>query len=477
MEFRASEFEGYVSRLMEEERAPGLAVAVVAGGQVVYAKGFGHRDEAGRLPVTPDTIFGVASLTKSVTALAVMRLCEEHKLSLDDPVKRYLPGFDVPGGGDDITIHHFLSHTSGLPPLPALGHSIRAHTVPDRKEDREERAGRAQSPGEADPAPMPPIATYDELLGYLKTGDFSMLGRPGEFCSYSNDAYALLGAIIEKASGEIYEDYVTDHILRPLGMRRSTFSLEWALSRADVTTLFYKEETDSGEEVRSSNNWQVAPPYLACGWLKSTALDMAKYIAMYVSGGTSGGSRVLSDDSIAKMCGRHYVYSRDRWYGYGWSTRPDYHGFTLVEHSGGLKGVNSNMGFVPERGIGAVVLCNLSGGPAGRVWLAAVNLLLGLPVDAPRSVYRKAPWPAELLPRLTGRFKSGEGGEAVLLERGGALVAAMGKKEYEVFMDREDLGVYTAGGVDQEVKFYFGPDGRAWAIGHGGRVVRKTGEV
>ena len=475
MEFRSGEFEEYAAHLMEEEKVPGLAVAVVAGGEVVYAKGFGHRDQAGRLPVTPDTIFGVASLTKSVTALAVMRLAEERKLSLDDPVKRYLPGFDVPGGGDEITIHHFLSHTSGLPPLPALGYSIRAHTVPDHRE--EETQGEDGGQTQAASAPTPPIGTYDELLGYLGSGDFSMLGRPGEFCSYSNDAYALLGAVIERASGETYEDYVTEHILKPLGMRRSTFSLEWALSRADVTTLFYKEETDSGEEVRASNNWQVAPPYLACGWLKSTALDMAKYIAMYVSGGSLGRCRVVSADSIAKMCGRHHAYTRDRWYGYGWSARPDYHGFTLVEHSGGLKGVNSNMGFVPDRGVGAVVLCNLSGGPAGRIWLAAVNLLLGIPIDTPRSVYRKAPWPADLLPRLTGRFKSGEGGEVVLSAREGALVAAMGKKEYEVFMDREDLGVYAAGGVDQEVKFYFGPDGRVWAIGHGGRVVRKTGEV
>ncbi len=486
-QFPAEEFERYVAKVMADEKAPGLSVAVVSGGETAYAKGFGYRDEARGLPVTPNTIFGMASITKSFTALSVMQLVEAGKLSLEDPVQRHLPGFDVPGGGGaSITVHHFLSHTSGLPPLPALGYSIRANTKPDPEvatRTAVKAAGKPAAKSTAKAVKKPekrqdaqsqvPVNTYDELMGYLKKGPFHMLGKPGEYCSYSNDAYGLLGAIIEIASGEPYEDYVKEHVLRPLEMGRSTFSLDWALARSNLTTLYYKDED---QQIKGSSNWQVAPPYLACGWLKSTALDMANYVRMYAGGGTFKGRRLASAESVAKMAGRHHVYSRDRWYGYGLSVRPEYHGVTLVEHSGGLKGVNTNMGFVPEAGVGAVALCNLSGGPAGRVWLAAINLMLGLPVDTPRSEYRKDPWPAADLPRLTGRFLSGEGSETVLSAEDGKLIATTGKEKREVLKDSDGLGVLTVNGVDTEMRFYLGEDRKVWAVGFGGRVIRKTAE-
>lgn len=461
--FPAGRFEGFVAAMMSEQQVPGLAVTVVADGEIVYARGFGSRDLAKSLPVTPNTIFGVASVTKSFTALATMQIAEAGRLSVDDPVRKYLPGFGVPGGaGEDIAIHHFLSHTSGLPPLPALGYSIRGNTEPD-----------PEPPREGPQEPAPPINTYDQLAGYLKDGDFTMLGKPAEYCSYSNDAYALMGAVIEKACGQPYDEYVAEHILRPLEMDRSAFSLEWALSQDDVTSLYYRGPED---QVKHSPNWQVAPPYMACGWLKSTAFDLANYVSMYASGGVFKGRRLVSPESLARMTGRHHSYTRDRWYGYGLSICPDYGGGTLVEHSGGLKGVSSNMGFVPEKGIGAAVLSNLSGAPAGKIWLAAVNLLLGLPIEHPRSVYAQGDWPAADLPRYAGRFKSAEGGEVVFSAEGGGLIAAVAKKRYEVRRDGEDLGVAVMSGQPSEVRFYFDEKGNARAIGYGGRVIRRSGD-
>lgn len=465
-EFPAKEFEEFVGELMKKEKAPGLAVAVVSGGETVYSKGFGYRDEASRLPVTPNTMFGLASITKSFTALAIMQLVETGRLSLDDPVAKYLPGFGVPGGGEAISVHHFLTHTGGLPPLPLLGYSIRGNTKPDPDVDEEPAQATSK-----EIQPFRPINTYDQLMSYLRNGDFPLLGKPGEYCSYSNDAYALLGAIIESAGDETYEDYVVEHILRPLGMGRTTFNLDWMLGRADVTTLYYKNKDD---EVKASANWQVAPPYLACGWLRSCAADMARYVAMYAGGGAFRGRKLVSSESVSKMAGLHHPYTRDRWYGYGLSSRPGYHGVTLVEHGGSLKGVNTNMGFVPEKGIGAVVLCNLSGGPASRAWLGAANLLLGLPVDTPRSEYRKDAWPQAELSCLAGLYKSGEGSEWVLTVAEGRLIATSAKKEYEVFKDSDDLGVLDVNGVDSEMRFYRLDGGEAWAIGFGGRIIRRA---
>jgi len=462
--FPSTRFEGFVAAMMSEHQVPGIAVAVVAGGEVIYAKGFGSRDLAKGLPVTPDTIFGVASITKSFTALAAVQLAEAGKLSLDDPVRKYLPGFDVPGGGGEgITIHHFLTHTSGLPPLPALGYSISGNTPPDPD---------APAP-KPDEKPSPPVNTCDQLVDFLKNGDFALLGKPGEYCSYSNDAYALMGPIIEKACGQPYEEYVVENILMPLEMDRSTFSLEWALAQDDITTLYYQDPYD---QVRCSNSWQVAPPYVACGWLKSTALNLASYVSMYSAGGLFKGRRLVLPEGVAKMMGRHHSYTRDRFYGYGLSSLPGYRGGTIVEHSGGLRGVTSNMGFVPEKGIGAVVLCNLTGAPIGKVWLAAVNLMLGLPIETPRSVYAQGDWPAADLQRYVGRFVSGEGGEAVFDVEDGKLFATIAKKKYQVRRDREGFGVAFINGQPSEIRFFFDQDGKARAIGYGGRVIRKTAD-
>ena len=115
------EVQAFTRGMMAEHGVPGLAVAVARDGAEVYAEGFGTREIGTDAPVTPDTIFGVASVTKSFTALAIMQLHEAGKLSVDDPVTRYLPAFRTPDAEATraITLHHFLTHTSGLPPLPS----------------------------------------------------------------------------------------------------------------------------------------------------------------------------------------------------------------------------------------------------------------------------------------------------------------------------------------------------------------------
>lgn len=478
--FPAKEFEDFARSVMDEHKIPGVAVSVIDRGEVIYKNGFGYRDKEQGLPVTPDTIFGVASVTKSFSCLAIMQLAESGKLSVHDPVQKYVPGFDLPGGGGEaVTIHHLMTHTTGLPPLPTLGWSIRGNTKPD--EDVPAPKARSKSKAGADkgrsapgkePA-MQPINTYDELTGYIRNGDFQLLGKPGEYCSYSNDSYALLGPIIEAVSGEEYEDYMRNHILHPLMMGRSNFDISWVLRRGNVTTLYYKDEE---QNIKYSPNWQVAPPFVPCGWLKSTVTDLANYLCMHAGGGVFGGRRLLSADGIATMRGKHCVYTRDRFYGYGFSNL-SYHGVTLVEHSGGLKGVASNIGYVPEEKIGVAVLTNLSGAPSGKLWLGAINLLLGLPVDSVRSEYKKEPWPeAELQPR-TGKFKSGEGAEITIAVEDGKLIASAAKEKYEILRDSAEFGVVTMNGIDSEVKFYLGNDGKAWAIGPGGRIIRKTSDA
>ena len=284
--------------------------------------------------------------------------------------------------------------------MPALNYSIRGNTPKDPEESVEaqrpgldaspETHGEKQSeqPGEAHESKVsgkgepreksfPRIDDFDQLIGYIRTGDYKVLGEPGQYVSYSNDCYGLLGAIIEKVSGRRFEDYMEENVLAPLEMGRSMYDLSDLQGFDNVTSLYIKD----GEEVKHKRHWQVAPPFTACGWLKSTVLDLANYLRMYLGKGSWNGKQILSPDGIERMIHPHAPYSRDRKYCYGFTRLDDYHGVTLIEHSGSLRGVASNIGFIPEKGLGVAVLSNLTGTPSSRAWLAAVNLLLGLPVE------------------------------------------------------------------------------------------------
>ena len=181
-----------------------------------YFKGFGTRDLENNRPVTDQTVFGLASVTKSFTALAIMQLAERGLLSPQDPVTKYLPEFGISQfDANAVTIEHLITHTAGIPPLPTLGYSIRGNTERDLapKSDEQEK-------------PFPRIDTIEQLLDYIAKGEYKMLGAAGSYLSYSNDTYGLLGEIIKSVSGQPYEEYVRQHILQPLGMSRSTFELD-----------------------------------------------------------------------------------------------------------------------------------------------------------------------------------------------------------------------------------------------------------
>src|SRR5512137_2469789 len=185
--------DAYIEEQMRRLHIPGLSLAIVEGDRIVHVRGFGRARPGGEVP-TPQTPFFIGSLTKSITATAVMQLVEAGKVELDAPVQRYLPWFRVadPQASAQMTVRHLLYQTSGLPLLPsevALGDF-------DDNPDATERQVRA--------------------LSTLK------LTRPvGSKWEYSNFNYNVLGLIVEAASGESYAVYIQNHIFDPLEMRHS----------------------------------------------------------------------------------------------------------------------------------------------------------------------------------------------------------------------------------------------------------------
>ena len=467
---RVREFENYVTSFMAEHDAPGISIAIAQGDQVVYSNAFGYRQLAEQIPVTPGTIFGIASITKAFTAVAIAQLVEQGVLSFDDPVSKYLPDFKPHNGA--VTIRHFLTHTSGLPPLPSLTISMRDNTPAEPPQEKKETSAdqEKEKDKEKTEQPVGTVNNYHELVDYIAKHPYQPLGQPGEYFSYSNDCYGLLGAIIMQVTGLTYTEYMRRHVFLPLGMTRTCLGVEEMREYPDVTDLYYRNE----EQVfLHSTRWQVSPPFLAGGAIKSTALDLIRFWQMYALGGKLGDVQLLGEDYVRENITPRYRYSLYDSYAHGLRVRTDYHGVTLAEHGGSKRGVSSNAGFVPERGISAVVLCNLTGVPISKVWLAAINLGLGLPVTTPRVRYETTEWPASEAQAFLGTYKSGEGATFDLIITD-ELTIKFKHEQCVVKKVNATTGLYVLRGQESELKFYTNAQGQVWGVGLGVRIIPKV---
>lgn len=447
-------FYTYARAFFETEGVPGGAVVIVKDGAVKMAEGFGSRNLKTGSHSTPDTIFGTASLTKSFTALALLMLEDAGQLGLEQPLRKYLPMFRYPGlgydDGGDVRLSHVASHTSGIPPLPGLSYALR----PSQVGDPGERYLRRYSED------VPTLESYSELLVFLADQTTPPVAAPGRVVSYQNDAYALLGAVIEEVSGTPYDAFVEEHILAPLGMSRSTFSYEHAEALGNVTTLYAE---DPRGQVFASPQWERAPAHLATGFLKASARDLGRYLSFLLE--PTAFDLKISPERLRQLWTPRAWCAPETAYGFGLMIQPDYHGVTLVRHGGGLKGVSSHLGFIPERNFGVAVVSNLEDKPVSRLWLAAVNAVLGLELDTPFYSPPAREAPLALKQKLVGRYRSLEpwGKLDVQLEEG-----ALFTRSGEHLKEKEKLWLAPNG------EFFIGAgpsyDGGRWLLGEYGEV-------
>jgi CubicO group peptidase (beta-lactamase class C family) len=452
---------------MRKHQVPGLAVAVAIDGAEVYAEGFGEREIGMGAPVTPDTVFGVASVTKSFTALAIMQLVEAGRLAVEDPVTRYLPEFRTPDpeATRAITIHHFLTHTAGFPPLPSRFFAFA------RSMEGDSAAG-SKPAWAADHAPTD---TYDDLMDYLAEGGYNMLGPPGAQFSYCNEGFALLGAIIERVSGEGYEPYVHRHILEPAGMTRSGYAVAQLRTFPEVVTFHAARENDGQREIYAAPNWLYSPVWSSAGSLNTTVRDLLRYLEIYRTGGMVGAERLLSADGVARMTTPHAPRSSpETSYGYGLAVIPDYHGVRMIRHGGGRKGISADVTIVPERGFTAAAIANLAGVPVADVPQAALNAVLGLPLDTTVKDYADVPCPPDRLARYTGIYRSGEGANITVAAEGGAIVVTIEGKRIAARSVGADAFVLALETGEHYTRFLIDGQTTARAMTMGSRIVPRS---
>jgi len=448
---------------------PALAYSLFNREEEIFSRLDGGRDREAGLPVDEDTLFGVASITKSVTCLAVLQLAAEGALSLDDPITRYL-SFGLWNAGQEPTVRQLMNHCSGLPPLPTMtwlrgptqaGDAI---TGGDAREVREMAAGRGGRP--------PDVSGFSGLIAYIDR-EIEPLGAPGEQFSYSNDGYCLLGAVVSEVAVVRFARFVERRILAPLGMKRSTFSLAEVLADRNHATLYARDEEG---KVRRSPAWEDAGVMQGGGALKSTLADLRRYVRFLMEPERAPELGLEADAVLAMSTGTAWCGVDNR-YGLGLQETTAPFGGRLVGHGGGLKGVSSQLGWLPEEGVGVVVLTNLGGQPAGLMALAGINALTGVEVSTP--LYRPRayrPRTGEIEP-LLGLYRSGEPYGRVRLYRDddGDLRAAVGSpvEELPAALAGPDELAVSGRWQQQPISVLRHEDGSVRGLFHGLRVLER----
>ncbi len=459
----------YLAELFEKRGYPGMAVCIRGPEGTLFEKGYGCRSMEPKKNVDGDTVFGIASMSKSMTALACCILQAEGKMSLDDPVTDYFPDFHVPGAADEcVTVRTLAMHRAGIPPMEPLEWSIAKNSI--ERDSKWYREMLRTAPNQ--------MNQIEQIVAYITAGNYEPLGAPGEYMSYSNEGYALLSYIVDQAAGVSLETFLKERIFAPLGMERTVLDLDGseakALAGGNITSLF---ERDEDGQLVWDDNGSVLPPFRGCACVKSTARDMAKYYQMLADGGQWEGRQVIPAEAAEWMYGREFPLRDRPFYCTGLKKRR-IGGKMVCEHSGGLHGTSTQGGFV-EGGYAAVVLCNEGDLGMDEFQWACYNAILGLPLETKH--YYAVPNGREFRRpgMLCGDFLSKEGLPVhctVRMEEGELAAEYHGKTVRLLYCGGADFVAVDAEHPEKRVeslRFYI-RNGKAWGVECGSRIYQRT---
>jgi CubicO group peptidase (beta-lactamase class C family) len=382
-----SKFETYMDASGKVDRFSG-SVLVSRDGETLFSRGYGLANAEHQVPNTPQTKFRLGSITKQFTAMAILILHEQGKLQLDDPVGKYLD--DAPKAWEGVTIHHLLTHTSGVPSYTSDPEYRKKMMMPE---------------------------TVGSMIARFK--DKPLNFKPGEKFEYSNSGYFLLGAVIEKVSGEGYEAFLKKAIFDPLGMKDTGYDHPRTVlpSRASGYTR-------TGEGLENAEYLDMAQPY-AAGSLYSTVEDLAKWDRALADG------KLIGKESYATM---YTPVKNDYAYGWAVTTRS---GRKEVGHGGGINGFATQINRYPDQKVCVVALCNVLPSNPGRVARDLAAIVFGEPYKVPeeRKVAKVDP---ALYDAYAGRYRLGPATELTVTREGDRLMAQpTGQPKLEILPESE----------------------------------------
>jgi D-alanyl-D-alanine carboxypeptidase len=390
---------------------PGAAVIIVEHGKTVYAAGQGLADLEAKTPITPQTAFRLGSITKQFSSAVLLQLIEEGKVSLDDPISRYLAGFPEPGAS--ATVRQLLNHTSGIQSYTSIpGWMTEANT------------GRAY--------------TTEQMIGLFR--DMPSPARPGEKWDYNNSGYVLVGAIVEKVTGKPWHQAVAERITRPLGLETIRYGVEEP-TIASMAHGYTVRETGVAPAVKI----HMSVPH-AAGALVGTVGDLARWGAALHHG------KVVKPASYAAMIAPTRLPNGETIpYGFGLGTG-EMRGHQEIGHGGGIFGFSTDSTYFPKEDVFVAVFAN-SDQPATPPGVA-MRKLAAMAIGDPFPEFTRAEVAPAALEPLLGVYRidaaGGEPQERIFYARDGKLFTKRsGAPEMEVFAAGDD-------------RFFYGPESLSW---------------
>jgi len=326
------ELQTAIETVLKETKTPGAAIAIVSSNQTEWVAGLGKADVAANQPATADTLFRIGSVSKAFAALAALQLQEEGKLKLTDTVKQWVPdvAFVNPWEATNpLRLVHLMEHTSGFDDLHLRDYALN------------------------DPTPI----TLKDALAYSAS---SRVCRwpPGSRMAYCNSGPAVLAAVIEKVTGERFEDYVQEHFFNPLHMDTASYFYTPAVQQR-LATLYHSDG------VTPYPYWHIA--YRPAGAINASARDMANYVRFYLQRGSLDGTQLLQAASIERMETTESLPSAKlgKVAGYGLYNYATLEGaFVFHGHNGGVMGGLTEMAYFPDYGRGYAIMINSGNGNA-----------------------------------------------------------------------------------------------------------------
>jgi len=357
-------FDALAEQAVADFNVPGAGIAVVAGGEVVYAEGFGHRDVEQGLPMTADSLFAIGSTTKAMTATLLGMLVDEGKLDWDEPLTRYLSGFRLsdPMITARITPRDLVTHRSGLPRHDLLWYN-------NNGVSRREMVAR--------------------LANLELTADLR------ERFQYNNLMFMTAGYLAGTLDGTTWEEAIRSRLFEPLGMERTNVSVATSQTDPDHALPYRAADDDTLERIPFRTIDLVGP----AGSVNSTVAEMSRWLLFNLNRGRVGGTQLVNPATLADIQSSHMTLPNaptpesrvsQRAYGMGWMVEV-YRGHRRLEHGGGIDGFSTSVMLFPDDGVGVVAFTNRGSGLPGLLAQHAADRVLGLePVD----------WVGEALTRI-----------------------------------------------------------------------------
>ncbi|HMV46565.1 MAG TPA: serine hydrolase [Blastocatellia bacterium] len=343
-------FDDVVNDAMKKLDVPGMAIAIVKGKQVIYAKGFGYRDVEKQLPVTADTLFAIGSSTKAFTTFVLGTLVDEGKVEWDKPLRNYIPWFKLydPAMTEHLSVRDTVTHRSGLPRHDLVWYN------------------NFESTREA----------FVRKLAYLEpSADLRQKWQ------YNNLMYLTAGYLTEVLTGQTWEDAVRTRVFNPLGFKRSNFSVADSQKDSDFAQPYARRD-GKVEKIPFRPITNIGP----AGSINSSVNEMARWVTAHLNGGKYGDKKIAEASTVADMHAAHMVTGATNpepeitggEYGMGWFA-DNYRGRRRVQHGGNIDGFSANVVLFPKDDLGMVVLTNLNGTPLrDLIAQVAADRLLGL---------------------------------------------------------------------------------------------------